>query len=162
MPVPGIISAGPLRLYELANCVLMLAAKDTFIIFLHLLVVLCSSLGVVDRCALCRILQFENLLLLGICKMVVHYAGPRNYFRWSVTLVWVSKLLSHAGCEWYCFHHISSSPGLLLSFFHAAAAAFLTSCSACAMSKCFIHPRKRRLIDGLIPATNFDWEASHW
>ena len=34
MPVPGIISAGPSRLYESANCVLMLAAKDSiFIIF---------------------------------------------------------------------------------------------------------------------------------
>ena len=34
MPVPGIIFAGPFLLYELANCVLMLAAKDSvFIIF---------------------------------------------------------------------------------------------------------------------------------
>ena len=40
MPEPASISAGPLRSYELANCVLMLAAKLVlFIIFLHLLVV---------------------------------------------------------------------------------------------------------------------------
>ena len=87
MPEPASISAGPSRSYELANCVLMLAAKLGFIIFLHLLVVLCSSLGVVDRCVLCRILQFENLLLLGIGKMVVHNAGTSEYFRWPVTFV---------------------------------------------------------------------------
>ena len=111
MPEPASISAGPWRSYELANCVLMLAAKLGFIIFLHLLVVLCSSLGVVDRCVLCRILQFENLLLLGIGKMVVHNAGTSEYFRWPVTFVWVGKLCSHAGCKAW-IHHISSSPGL--------------------------------------------------
>ena len=58
MPVPGIISAGPSRLYESANCVLMLAAKLVFIILFHLLVLLCSSLGVFDSFDLCQKFHF--------------------------------------------------------------------------------------------------------
>ena len=58
MPVPGIISAGPCRLYELANCVLMLAAKLVFIIFFHLLVLLCSSFGVFVWYHLCQKFHF--------------------------------------------------------------------------------------------------------
>ena len=45
---------------------------------------------------------------------------------------------------------------VLCCFIHAAAAAVRTSCSACLMSKCFMHPRKRRLIEGETPATYLD------
>jgi hypothetical protein len=60
---------------------------------------------------------------------------------------------------------LCSSFGVFDSFdlcqkYHAEAAAVLTSCSACLMSKCFMQPRNRRLIEGLTPATNFDCEGS--
>jgi hypothetical protein len=74
MPEPASISAGPCRLYELANCVLMLCAKDiVFIIFFHplcsVVVLTCFVIPKIIRILLICFVIISLFLRLCICHL---------------------------------------------------------------------------------------------
>ena len=73
MPEPASISAGPSRLYESANCVLMLAAKLVFIIFFHplcsVVVLTCFVIPKIIRILLICFVIISLFLRLCICHL---------------------------------------------------------------------------------------------
>jgi len=90
MPEPASISAGPSRLYELANCVLMLCANDiVFIIFFHLLcsvvVLTCFVIPKIIRILLICFVIISLFLRLCIChllQLLVLLCSSLGVFNW--------------------------------------------------------------------------------